>query len=64
MVHDNSFQTPNTYYGVSKIYMERLGSYYNKKFGVNFRCLRYPSIVSPYQYVASNTASYATGSLN
>lgn len=41
--------------------MERLGSYYNKKFGVNFRCLRYPSIVSPYQYVASNTASFATG---
>lgn len=44
--------------------MERLGTYYHKKFGVNFRCLRYPSIISPYQYVASNTASYATGKIN
>jgi threonine 3-dehydrogenase len=63
-VNDDFFQGPSTYNGISKIYMERLGSYYHKKFGVNFRCLRYPSIISPFQYDASNIASYATGKIN
>lgn len=46
-VHDRSLQRPNTIYGVTKVFAENLGAWYRSKYGLDFRGLRYPSIVGP-----------------
>ncbi len=46
-VGDDVIQRPSTMYGVTKVFGERLGEYYNTKFGVNFRGLRFPSVIGP-----------------
>ena len=37
---------PETMHGVSKVFVETMGAYYRRKFDTDFRCLRYPAIVS------------------
>lgn len=46
-VDDRSLQRPNTIYGVTKVFAENLGAWYRGKYGLDFRGLRYPSIVGP-----------------
>ncbi len=46
-VDDMSLQRPNTVYGVTKVFAENLGAYYRSRYGLDFRGLRYPSIVGP-----------------
>lgn len=46
-IDDMSQQRPNLVYGVSKVFGENLGAYYRVKYGMDFRCIRYPSIVGP-----------------
>lgn len=38
---------PATLYGVTKVAGECLGNYYHKKFGLDFRAIRFPTLVAP-----------------
>ena len=40
-------QKPTTLYGVSKVFGERLGEYYQRLYGLEFRCVRLPSVLGP-----------------
>ena len=47
VITDLTLQRPFTIYGITKIFGEQLGSFYKRKYGLDFRGLRYPSIVGP-----------------
>ena len=47
VITDLTLQRPFTIYGITKVFGEQLGSFYKRKYGLDFRGLRYPSIVGP-----------------
>ena len=49
-------QHPQTVYGISKVFGEQLGAYYNRKYGLDFRGLRYPTVISSEKFNFSGSA--------
>ncbi len=47
VVTNDSPQFPRIIYGSTKVACERLGEYYFYRFGVNFRGIRFPSVIGP-----------------
>ncbi len=44
---DATVQHPTTMYGCGKAYCENLGRFYRNRFGVDFRGIRFPSVIGP-----------------
>lgn len=47
VIDDYTLQRPTLFYGCTKVFVELLGRFYKKKFGLDFRAVRYPSIIGP-----------------
>jgi nucleoside-diphosphate-sugar epimerase len=47
VIDDYTLQRPQLFYGATKVFCEAMGLFYKRKFGLDFRGIRYPSIVGP-----------------
>ncbi|MBW1943559.1 MAG: NAD-dependent epimerase/dehydratase family protein [Deltaproteobacteria bacterium] len=47
VIDDYTLQRPVIFYGATKVFCEHMGLFYKRKYGLDFRGLRYPSIVGP-----------------
>lgn len=46
-MRDDAVQRPATFYGVTKLFGESAGRYYRRKYGLDFRAIRFPSLIGP-----------------
>jgi threonine 3-dehydrogenase len=68
-VHEDAFNFPTTIYGANKLYCEHLGRYYTRHYKqlaadplsgkVDFRCLRFPGLISAFTLPSGGTSDYA-----
>lgn len=54
-----TYTEPNTVYGISKLAGERWCEYYNKRFGLDIRSIRYPGLISYKTEAGGGTTDYA-----
>ena len=47
IVWEETIQKPQTMYGVTKVFSELLGLYYHRRFGIDFRGIRFPQLIGP-----------------
>jgi len=47
VINDYTLQRPQLFYGATKVFCEHMGLFYKRKYGLDFRAIRYPSIVGP-----------------
>ena len=47
VINDYTLQRPLLFYGATKLFGEHMGRSYKRKYGLDFRGVRYPSIVGP-----------------
>ncbi|NDJ84322.1 MAG: NAD-dependent epimerase/dehydratase family protein [Chloroflexi bacterium] len=67
-VGEDDYITPITMYGCNKVYCEHLGRYYNSHYrqlaqsqdphGIDFRCVRYPGLISAVTLPSGGTSDY------
>jgi nucleoside-diphosphate-sugar epimerase len=68
-VREDQYTMPITMYGCNKLYCEHLGRYYNshyrqlaaepERYGVDFRCVRFPGLISALTMPTGGTSDYA-----
>lgn len=54
-----SYRDPTSFYGVSKVWGEILGTYYSFAYGINFRCIRLPTVFGPGRRGLGATVSFS-----
>ncbi len=69
-VREDDYNTPSTMYGCNKLYCEQLGRYYAKFYKqlsvegqrgrVDFRCVRFPGLISAMTVPSGGTSDYAS----
>src|SRR5262245_1438580 len=69
-VREEQFNFPTTIYGCNKLYCEQIGRYYTRHYKqlaaerqagkVDFRCLRFPGLISAYTVPSGGTSDYAS----
>jgi len=47
VIDDETIQRPVLMYGVTKVFGEQLGSFYRRRFGLDFRSIRLPQVIGP-----------------
>lgn len=47
VINDYTLQRPQLFYGAAKVFCEHLGLFYKRKYGLDFRGVRYPAVIGP-----------------